>query len=194
MSSLSLAKNYTRGYRRALLGMSNDVESLKVLDANLGHVQRDVAEIKSDQRDGNKKLDQVISDLHKSIDGVNRRMDTQFEGVNKRIDSQFEGTNKRVDAQFEAVHKRIDTQFEAINKRIDTQFEGVHKRIDTEISKVANEIGVIRADFTQKFDAMRGEIFAVKSSVEAAKVWTLTLLLGVAASLLGVMAHGFKWL
>ena len=59
---------------------------------------------------------------------------------------------------------------------------------------ITAEVNVVRTDLFQKIDTMRGELFAVKESVAAAKVWTLTLQITLAASLLAVMAHHFKWL
>jgi hypothetical protein len=80
------------------------------------------------------------------------------------------------------------------NKRIDgaadkltTHLESLHKEISADVS-------AFRSDTFQKIDTMRGELFVVKTAVANAKVWTLTLQITIAASLLAVMAHGFKWL
>jgi chromosome segregation ATPase len=137
---------------------------LGVLDANIGHVQRDVAEIKSDQRRANDKLD-----------AMNGRLDS----LRDKIDEVGREANKCIDATADKVAvARTD---------IATHLESVRKEITAEVN-------VVRTDLFQKIDTMRGELFVVKESVAAAKVWTLTLQITIAASLLAVMAHGFKWL
>ena len=70
---------------------------------------------------------------------------------------------------------------------ITTHLENVRKEITADVN-------LLRSDMFQKIDTMRGELFVVKTAVANAKVWTLSLQITIAASLLAVMAHGFKWL
>ena len=136
------------------------MDQIGVLDANLGHVQRDVSEIKSDQRRAGDKLD----DMNGRLDSLRDKIDEVGGDANKRIDAVADKvTGARTD--------------------ITTQLENVRKEISTEVN-------VVRADLSQ----LRGELYVVQTSVAAAKVWTLSLQLTIAAGLLAVMAHGFKWL
>ena len=74
------------------------------------------------------------------------------------------------------------------------QLAETRKELTSDIKGVSAEVSVLRTDVFQKIDVMRSEIFAVRSSIAAATVWMLTLQLTIAAGLLGVMAHGFKWI
>jgi chromosome segregation ATPase len=198
-------------YGDLLLGAGDDMESLKVLDANLAHVQRDVAEIKSDQRRAGERLDDmngrldvlrdkvdhVRSDINKRIDDTGARIDLVAEKVvETRTDLTGQLVEARTDLTAEVVQLRTDltAQIGDTRKDLTTRLDTVRKELTADIKGLSAEVGVLRTDMFQRIDLMRGELFAVKSSVAAAKVWTLTLQLTIAAALLGVMAHGFKWI
>jgi hypothetical protein len=96
----------------------------------------------------------------------------------------------KLDEVGRSANKRIDDagdRFSASCTNITTHLESVRKEISTDMS-------VMRTDMFQRFDTMRGELFVVKAEVAKAKVWTMSLQITIAASLLAVMAHGFKWL
>jgi len=147
-----------------LLDRADPMDQIGVLDANLGHVQRDVTEIKNDQRRAAEKLDDM-----------NGRLDT----IRDKIDGVGTDCNRRIDAVADKVG--------AARSDLTAHLENLRKEISAEVND-------LRTDLSQKIDTMRGELFGVKTSVSAAKVWTLGLQITIAASLLGVIAHGFKWL
>jgi hypothetical protein len=41
---------------------------------------------------------------------------------------------------------------------------------------------------------MRGDISTIKDSIASAKIWAVLLYVSLAATLIGVMAHGFGWI
>jgi hypothetical protein len=87
-------------------------------------------------------------------------------------------------------NKRIDGAADKLSSactNITTHLENVGKEISAEVN-------ALRSDTFQKIDTMRGELFVVKTAVANAKAWTMSLQITIAASLLAVMAHGFKWL
>jgi chromosome segregation ATPase len=130
---------------------------LGALDANIGHVQSDVSEIKIDQRRAADKLD-----------AMNGRLDI----LRDKVDAIGTDANKRIDGAAD----KLTTHLESLRKEISA------------------DVNALRSDTFQKIDTMRGELFVVKTAVANAKVWTLSLQITIAASLLAVMAHGFKWL
>lgn len=186
-----------------LLDPGDDMDSLKVLDANVAHIQRDVGEIKGDQRRADARLD----DMNGRLDVLRDKVDHVRGDINKRIDD----TGARIDLVSEKVvetrtdltdltgqlvETRKDFTVQVVQLRTDltAQITETRKELTADIKGLTSEVSVLRSDMFQKIDLMRGELFAVKSSVAAAKVWTLTIQLTIAASLLGVMAHGFKWI
>jgi chromosome segregation ATPase len=137
---------------------------LGALDANIGHVQSDVSEIKTDQRRAGDKLD-----------AMNGRLDI----LRDTMDEIGRDANKRIDGAADKLSSACTN--------ITTHLENVRKEISAEVN-------ALRTDTFQKIDTMRGELFVVKTAVANAKVWTMSLQITIAASLLAVMAHGFKWL
>ena len=71
---------------------------------------------------------------------------------------------------------RIDDVKKTLNERIDTVSETLNKRIDD-----------LRDSLTSKIDALGKEL-------ASAKMWAIGLYVGQSATLLFVMAKGFKWL
>ena len=130
---------------------------LGALDANIGHVQSDVSEIKIDQRRAADKLDA----MNGRLDILRDKMDEIGRDANKRIDGAAD---------------KLTTHLESLRKEISA------------------DVNALRSETFQKIDTMRGELFVVKTAVANAKVWTMSLQITIAASLLAVMAHGFKWL
>ena len=130
---------------------------LGALDANIGHVQSDVSEIKIDQRRAADKLD-----------AMNGRLDI----LRDKVDEIGRDANERIDGAAD----KLTTHLESLRKEISADVSALH------------------SDTFQKIDTMRGELFVVKTAVANAKVWTLSLQITIAASLLAVMARGFKWL
>jgi hypothetical protein len=62
------------------------------------------------------------------------------------------------------------------------------------IESLGKETGERFDRVDQKFESVRKEIGEVKDSLASAKIWALGLYLGLAGSLLYVLARGFKWL
>ena len=87
MNTMPVAKRNAWNYGDLLLGAGEDMESLKVLDANVAHVQRDVAEIKVDQRRAADKLDAMngrLDALRDKIDDVGADMKQRIDDVSAR--------------------------------------------------------------------------------------------------------------
>jgi len=164
MNTMPVAKPRSWSSTLLLLDRADPMDQIAVLDANLSHVQRDVTEIKNDQRRAADKLDDM-----------NGRLDT----IRDKIDGVGNDSNRRIDAVADKVG--------AVRSDLTAHLENLRKEISADVHD-------LRTDLSQKIETMRSELFSVKSSVSAAKVWTLGLQITIAASLLGVIAHGFKWL
>jgi hypothetical protein len=165
MNTLPVTKKRPWSHFRPLLGGDDRMDpQLGALDANIGHVQSDVSEIKIDQRRAGDKLD-----------AMNGRLDL----LRDKVDEIGRDANKRIDGAADKINSACTN--------ITTHLENVRKEITADVN-------VLRSEMFQKIDTMRGELFVVKTAVANAKVWTMSLQITIAASLLAVMAHGFKWL
>jgi archaellum component FlaC len=171
MNTMSVAKSLPRNYGNLLLGSGDEMESLKVLEANLAHVQRDATEIKGDQRRANEKLD----GMYDRLDTLRDKMDHVGGDINKHIAD----VSQRVDALSDSVAR--------LPAGLATQLDSMRKEL-------VAETNAFRTDAFQNIDVLRGELYAVKSSVSSVQVWLMGMQLTIAGLLLGVMAHGFKWI
>ncbi len=81
-----------------------------------------------------------------------------------------------MDAKIDTVDRRLSTKMDAGFARMDARIEATNEKMDA---------GFVRID--DRFDRHQRD-FA------AAKVWALGLYIGLAASLLLVLAKGFKWI
>jgi predicted nucleic acid-binding Zn-ribbon protein len=143
--------------------------------SDVGHIQTDTSDIKADLRRTNEKLDvlrdkvdQVGGDLNKRTDAVRADLAGKIDGLSERTDN----VRKEMTAKMDSVHADLTGKIDGLSERTD-------KKID--------ELG-------GRIDAVRGDLFIVKESIASLKVWALGLYVALAASLLLVMARGFKWL
>lgn len=91
--------------------------------------------------------------------------------TNQRIESVRKETAERFD--------KVDQRFESLRGETTQRFDKVNQKFDT---------------VDQKFESIIKEIGEVKDSLASAKIWALGLYFALAASLLYVLARGFKWL
>src|SRR5258708_1677592 len=106
MKPMPVAKTQSWSHIRLLLGGGDPMDQIGVLDANLGHVQRDVSEIKSDQRRAGDKLD----DMNGRLDSLRDKIDEVGGDANKRIDAvadKVTGARTDITTQLENVRKEI---------------------------------------------------------------------------------------
>ena len=73
------------------------------------------------------------------------------------------------------------------------------RRDDTELSHSWLDGALARFtadndDLDAKFDGLKGDVTALRLSVESAKVWAVLLYVALAATMLGVTGRGFGWI
>jgi chromosome segregation ATPase len=81
-----------------------DVEHSMEVEARLARledrtetIQRDVAEIKADQRRLDAKIEAKFDAVNARIDGLDAKLDAKIDGVNAKIDTKIDAVNKRID-------------------------------------------------------------------------------------------------
>ena len=70
-------------------------------------------------------------------------------------------------------------------------------KLESDVGHIQTDVADIKADLRKipdKIDVVRDKIDKVKDSIASAKIWALILYIALAATLLGVIARGFKWL
>ncbi len=68
------------------------------------------------------------------------------------------------------------------------------QRIDAVRTELTTRIEAVRTELTKKIDAIYDDLGKVKDSIASAKIWALTLYVGLAGSLFYALARGFKWI
>lgn len=90
--------------------------------------------------------------------------------------------------------RRLDDRMRSFEERVDVKFEGVNARFDTLEQRLNAKIDGNRLLADDAFNSLRDKIEALQRQFSSAKVWALGLYVGLAASMLLVMAKGFKWI
>jgi chromosome segregation ATPase len=98
--------------------------------------------------------------------------------TNQRIESLRKETGERFD--------KVDQKFEALREESAQRFDKVDQKFEALREESAQRFDKV----DQKFESVKKEIGEIKDSLASAKIWAL----GLAASLLYVLARGFKWL
>jgi hypothetical protein len=63
-------------------------------------------------------------------------------------------------------------------------------KLESDVSHIQSDIRDIKDDLKRLPD----KLDSIKDAISSAKIWAILLYVALAASLLYVMAHGFKWL
>jgi chromosome segregation ATPase len=152
---------------------------LAKLESHVEHIQTDVADMKVDLRRVDAKLDGIQKDLSGKIE----RLDGKIDGMRTDLTGKIDGIQKDLSGKIE----RLDGKIEGVRTDLNGKIDGVRTDLTAKIDGV-------RTDLTAKIDKLADAINDLSQAVASMKVWTITLYAGLAASLLYVMAKGFKWL
>jgi len=87
---------------------------------------------------------------------------------------------RRIDAKIDAVDARLSGKIDAVDARLTGKIDAVDARLGGKIDAVDARLHKFEKDVATQFGAI--------------KIWMLGLYVGQAASLLFIMAKGFKWL
>ena len=106
-----------------------------------------------------------ISDLKTDV----RRIDAKLDAFDTRLTGKIDAGDTRVGEKIDAVDARLSGKIDAVDARLGGKIDAVDARLHQFEKNVATQFGAI-------------------------KIWMLGLYVGQAASLLFIMAKGFKWL
>jgi len=150
-------------------------ESLSELPADVRNLQIHVTDIKAEVRATNLKIDSLREKIeeHRAED-------------NKKIEARFD----KIDAKFEKVEQnRVED-----NRRIDDRFKRVDDRFEEARKETKAEFAAVRAEMQAGFKEVRANIDKLGVRLDSEKNWALGLYLAGTGAILGLMAHGFKWI
>jgi uncharacterized protein (UPF0335 family) len=94
----------------------------------------------------------------------------------RRMDDRMRGFEERVNARFDGV----DAKFDSLDQRLNAKIDGNRLLAEDAFNRLGKNLG--------------DRIDALQQDLSSAKIWALGLYIGQAATLLLVMAKGFKWI
>lgn len=183
--------------------MENETQ-LAELRSDVKHYGTQIGDIKVTVHDVSQG--QII--LRDKIDATSSTINTRIESVRSELGGKVDGLSKDLHAESKLLTARVEEFRRELSGKIDQviadvaagrreitgDIKAAHAEVTGEIVALAGRVekdrekgDVIRQDLLTKIDA-------VKDSIGAAKLWALGLYITLAASLLVVMAHGFKWI
>jgi phage host-nuclease inhibitor protein Gam len=112
----------------------------------------------------------------------------------RRLNDKGDTVEQRLTDKIDAVDKRLSDKIDAVDKKLSDKIDAVDKKLSDKIDAVDQKL-------TGKFDSLKDTVAALTLRVETGfadmkasramdRVWWLLM----CAAMLGVMAHGFKWL
>ena len=165
MNAVSIRRSDSRDYYPVpYVGDDEMDESFSELRADVRNLQVHVTDIKAEVRATNSRLD----------------------SLRDKIEQYRAEDNKRVDERF----GKIDDRFQ----KVDDRFEEARKETKADFAVVRGEIGILRAEMKDDFREVRTDLGKLGARLDAATRWALRLYIGSMVILLGIMAHGFKWI
>ena len=94
--------------RRQVFDMDEQVQAqIARLEANVSHIQTDVADIKVDLRRTNDKVDRLREDLTQKIEGVREDLTQKIEGVRGDLTQKIEGVRVDLTGKIDGVREDL---------------------------------------------------------------------------------------
>jgi hypothetical protein len=183
--------------------MENETQ-LAELRSDVKHYGTQIGDIKVTVHDVSQG--QII--LRDKIDATSSTTNTRIESVRSELGGKVDGLSKDLHAESKLLTARV----EEFRRELSGKIDQVIADVAAGRREISGDIKAARAEVTGEIVALAGrvekdrekgdvgrqdlltKIDAVKDSIGAAKLWALGLYITLAASLLVVMAHGFKWI
>ena len=142
------------------------------LESDVTYIRENVAEAKVALNQLNGRLEQIARDLTTNIAAVDQKVTARIDVLDQRLTA-------RIDAVDEKLTGRIGAADEKLTARIDAVDEKLTARSDAHDERFHNLAVMIERQFAE-----------LKVGRALDRVWWLL----VCAAVLGVMAHGLKWI
>lgn len=146
-------------------------DRLSKLEANVEHIRSDISDLKIDVRRLNDKIEAAELRSIAKIDEVDKRLSGKIDEMDKRLSGKIDEVDKRLSGKIDALDQKLSGKIEAASGKTDE----VDKRLTGKIDSLK--------------DSMEKEFRKLDRERLYDRVWYLL----IAGTILGVMAHGFKW-
>jgi chromosome segregation ATPase len=168
-------------------------DRLGKIEAHIEHMRSDISDLKVDVRRLNEKVDEVDKRLGGKIDDVDKRLCDKIDEVDKRLGEKIDDVDKRICEKIDSLDQKLCGKIEAacgktdeVDKRLGGKIDEVDKRLGEKIDEVDKRL-------TGKLDGLKDSMEKEFRTLDRERLYDRVWFLLIAAAILGVMAHGFKW-
>jgi hypothetical protein len=112
----------------------------------------------------------------------------------KKMNAMSKELNKKIDRVRDELCGCTANTGAGIIRKVDNARSALRRGINGGRNELGARIDEVRADLATRIDERHSELYLVRESITAAKIWALALHITLAAGLLLVIARGFHWL
>jgi hypothetical protein len=120
-----------------------------------------------------------VSDIKIDI----RRLIDKIDTVEQRLTDKIDGVDRKLSDKIDAVDKKLSDKIDGVEQKLTAKIDGVDQKLTGKFDSLKDTVAALTLRVEKGFADM-------KASRAMDRVWWLLM----CAAMLGVMAHGFKWL
>jgi len=149
------------------------------LQADVGHFQSDVAEVKSEARITNAKLDDVRKEVAGYVSSARGECLEKIDSLNDYVLKSFRDSGERTDRLRVELTEKIDD----VRNRIDS----LRSEMLQKFEQVDLRMQLVQSELTRQIDQL-------KDSLHRAKLQNLLWCISLGSAFFYIVAHALKWL
>ena len=149
------------------------------LQADVGHIQADVSEVKTEARTTNAKLDDVRKEVAAYVSSARSECLGKVDSLNDYVLKSFRDSGERTDKLRVELTERIDD----VRNRID----GLRAEMLQKFDQADLRMQLVQSELTRQIDQL-------KESLYRAKLQNLLWCISLGSAFFYIVAHALKWL
>ena len=95
-------------------------ERVAVLEANIGHIRADIADMKIDLRRIDGRIDTLDAKLTFKIEEVDRRLSGKIEALDEKLTTKIDAVDQKLTAKIDAVDQKLTGRIDSLDQRMST--------------------------------------------------------------------------
>ncbi len=179
-------------------------DRLGKLEAHVEHMRSDISDLKIDVRRLNDKVDELdqrlcgkIEAVYGKTDEVETSLSGKIDEVDKRLSGKIDELDKHLSGKVDELDERLSGKVDELDKRLTGKIDELDKRLSGKIDEVdkrlTGKIDEVDKRLSGKIDSLKDSMVTEFRNLDRARLYDRVWYLLIAGSILGLMAHGFKW-
>ncbi|MEA1916779.1 MAG: hypothetical protein U9N42_04525 [Campylobacterota bacterium] len=166
--------------------IANVIPTTKYFESRFDHLQYQVNEFKTTQKEMDRRFDSMQQDMDKRFDSMQQDMDRRFDSMQQDMDKRFDSMQEDIDKRFEQVDRRfeqVDRRFEQVDVRLNEITNSVNN-LTLKIEELAKQQETTIRDYIIERDRHYDSKF---NSLRMFNLATITLVAGVILKMSGII-------